>query len=288
MNKKTDIKTLFIKGLRFFVFLLAISSLWSCSKEYDLTIVETTMFEGGDISAFAANAAWETTFIKSDNPRVELKYSKCLEKGVIANLNNGKLDLGLSLSTFVPTGASMIATVYTDKINDISLNYGSTAEFDGKFQASTLNIRLVQASSCRKFDIAVEGDCSISLDGSSVLSDYNISCTSATIAASNTSHIAGILAPTNKLEVELKNSSRFVNYQSAPASIKAKLETASLMNITQTLTQNLDIEMSASEASVKVNGTITGRLSNASTLYYTGNANISLLEVEEGSKVETF
>lgn len=271
----------------FFLVIMA-TMLLSCSKEYDLTIVETTMFEGDNINAFATNAAWETTIVKSDNPRVELQYSKCLEKGVIANLNNGKLDLGLSLSTFIPTDASMKATVYTDKINDISLNYGSTVVFDGNFQASSLKIILAKASSCRKLDIAVDGDCNISLDGSSVLSDYKINCTNATVAAGNASHMAGTLAPTNKLEVELKSSSRLVNYQSTPLSVKARLEGASLMNITQTETQNLDIEMSASEATVNVSGTIAGTLSGASTLYYTGSANIDLLEVEEGSKVEAF
>lgn len=262
--------------------------LFACSKEYDLSIVETTMFEGGNISAFATNAAWETTIVKSDNQRVELQYSKCLEKGIIANLNNDKLDLGLSISTFIPTGASMRAIVYTDKINSISLNYGSTVEFDGDFRTPSLNIVLAKASSCKELGIAVEGDCNISLDGSSVMSDCNISCTNATIAASNTSHIAGTLAPTNKLDIELKNSSRLVNYLSAPLSVKAKLEAASLINITQTETQSLDIEMSASEASVNVSETIIGKLSNASTLYYTGNANIDLLEVEEGSKAIAF
>ncbi len=265
------------------IFVTFFSLLWSCSKEYDLTITEKTIFEGDEVKAIATNASWEITVISSDNPHTELQYSKCLEESISANLNNGRLDLGLSSSTLIPAGSSMKAVVYTNKIEEISLNYGSTAKFDGHFSASSLIMKLVGSSSCKALDITVNDSCTITLDGVSVVSGCNITCNKASIVANNSSHIAGTLAPTDILDIELNKSSRFVNYQSGTPLVKAKLTTASLMNIAQTVAQNLYVEMSASTASANVAGAITGTLSEASSLYYTGDADITGLELLDTS-----
>ena len=266
------------------LFLLFVSLL-ACKKEPDLTIVEETVLEGAVIHSIITDADWEVEVVSSENTRVELSYSKCLEKGISASLDNGKLSLWLDYSTFFPSGATMKAVVYTNEISSLTLDYYSTAVFKGSFVSPKLSILLTNSSSCASLNADVASSCEIILDKSSVLSDCNIVCTKATVGAKNSSRVTGTIAPSDSLLVELNNNSRFVNYQSEPQAVKAKLGSASLMNIAQSSTQNLDIELVASEASVNVDGAIKGSLTGASTLYYTGSADISGLEVLENSVV---
>jgi len=174
--------------------------------------------------------------------------------------------------------------VYTDELASLDLDYNSNAVFKGSFTGQELNIILKNNSTCSLLNADIERGCKITLDKSCVLSDCNIVCAKAEVVATNSSRVTGIIAPTDSLNVELNNNSRFVNYQAEPHVVKAKLVSSCLMNIIQSLTQNLDIELVASEASVNVNGNIIGSLTESSTLYYKGGADMSGLDVSSDSE----
>ena len=259
----------------------------ACKKEPDLTLVEETLYEGTAITAIATDADWEVEVVSSDLTRVVLGYSKCLEKGVSAVLDNGKLSLQLSQSTSFPVGATIKAVVYTNTIGSVALDY-SKAVFTGDFSSTSLTMTLKNNSSCAALSANVAGDCQITLDKTSVLSDCNIACANANIVAGNTSRLAGTIAPSDTLVVELQNNSRFVNYYAEPQAVRAKISSSSLMNIAQTSTQSMEIELVDSEASVNVSGTITGSLSDGSTLYYKGTPDTSGLDVSDDSSLVHF
>ena len=266
-----------------FLFILLLA-MFACHKEPDLTLVEETVLEGSVINAFTTDGDWEVEVISSDTSRVELIYSKCFEKGISGKLVGNKLLLALSYSEPFPSGATMKARVYTKEISSISLDYYSTAVFKGDFSSSELYMVIANHSSCSSINTTMTGDCKIMIDKSSMLSDCQITCTKAIIGATNSSRMTGVVAPSDSLIVELNNNSRFVNYQAEPQAVKARIGAASLMNITQTTTQNLDIEIVASEASVNVVGHITGSLSDVSTLYYKGSPDMSGLDVSSDSE----
>lgn len=264
--------------------LVLLVSAFACKKEPDLTIVEETVYEGSVIRSISTDGDWEVEVISSNNTRVELSYSKCLEKGISPMLESGKLFLWLNYSSAIPSGATMKAVVYTDELASLNLDYNSNAVFKGSFTGRELNIILKNNSTCSLLNADVETGCKITLDKSCVLSDCNIVCAKAEVVATNSSRVTGIIAPTDSLNVELNNNSRFVNYQAEPHVVKAKLVSSCLMNIIQSLTQNLDIELVASEASVNVNGNIIGSLTESSTLYYKGGADMSGLDVSSDSE----
>jgi len=264
--------------------LVLLVSAFACKKEPDLTIVEETVYEGSVIRSISTDGDWEVEVISSNNTRVELSYSKCLEKGISPMLESGKLFLWLNYSSAIPSGATMKAVVYTDELASLNLDYNSNAVFKGSFTGQELNIILKNNSTCSLLNADIETRCKITLDKSCVLSDCNIVCTKAEVVATNSSRVTGIIAPTDSLNVELNNNSRFVNYQAEPHVVKAKLVSSCLMNIIQSLTQNLDIELVASEASVNVNGNIIGSLTESSTLYYKGGADMSGLDVSSDSE----
>lgn len=263
--------------------LILLVSAFACKKEPDLTLVEETVFEGSAIRSIAIDADWDVELVCSETPRVELSYSKCLEKGISADLNNGKLSLWLDYSTPFPSGATMKAVVYTNEINSLTMDYSSIV-FKGTFSTSKLSVQLKNNSSCSQLCADIVTDCEITLDKTSVFSDCNVVCAKAMVTATNSSRVTGTIAPTDSLNVELNNNSRFVNYQAETHVVKAKLVSSSLMNIIQSPTQNLDIELVASEASVNVNGNITGSLTESSTLYYKGVADLSGLDVSSDSE----
>lgn len=274
-----------MKTLKISLLFVLLASFFACSKDPDLTVVEETRFEGSVVRSITTDGDWEVEVVSSDNPRVELSYSKCLEKGVSPRLENGKLSLWLNYSGSFPSGATMKAVVYTDALDALTLDYYSTAIFKGSFTTQKLYILLTNSSTCSSLNADISTDCEVTLDKSSVLSDCNIVCAKARVAANNSSRIAGTIAPSDSLLVELGNSSRFVNYNAEPQAVKARLGISSLMNLTQSSTQNLHIELTSSEASVNVDGPITGSLKESSTLYYCGSADITGLNVEEGSEV---
>ena len=264
--------------------LVLLVSVFACKKEPDLTIVEETVYEGSVIRSISTDGDWEVEVISSNNTRVELSYSKCLEKGISPRLESGELFLWLNYSSAIPSGATMKAVVYTDELASLNLDYNSNAVFKGSFTGQELNIILKNNSTCSLLNADIETRCKITLDKSCVLSDCNIVCAKAEVVATNSSRVTGIIAPTDSLNVELNNNSRFVNYQAEPHVVKAKLVSSCLMNIIQSLTQNLDIELVASEASVNVNGNIIGSLTESSTLYYKGGADMSGLDVSSDSE----
>lgn len=273
-----------MKSRTILLLLVLLVSAFACKKEPDLTIVEETVYEGSVIRSISTDGDWEVEVISSNNTRVELSYSKCLEKGISPRLESGELFLWLNYSSAIPSGATMKAVVYTDELASLNLDYNSNAVFKGSFTGQELNIILKNNSTCSLLNADIETRCKITLDKSCVLSDCNIVCAKAEVVATNSSRVTGIIAPTDSLNVELNNNSRFVNYQAEPHVVKAKLVSSCLMNIIQSLTQNLDIELVASEASVNVNGNIIGSLTEASTLYYKGGADMSGLDVSSDSE----
>lgn len=273
-----------MKSLKISLLFVLMATMLACHKEPDLTIVEETCYIGADVHSITTDGDWEVEVVISDDPRVELSYSKCLENGIAPYLDMDKLSLRLNYSAALPSGFTMKAVVYTDALTALTLDYNSTAVFKGSFTGQELNIILKNNSTCSLLNADIETRCKITLDKSCVLSDCNIVCAKAEVVATNSSRVTGIIAPTDSLNVELNNNSRFVNYQAEPHVVKAKLVSSCLMNIIQSLTQNLDIELVASEASVNVNGNIIGSLTEASTLYYKGGADMSGLDVSSDSE----
>lgn len=274
-----------MKSLKISLLFVLLTTMFACHKDPDLTVVEETCYIGADVHSITTDGDWEVEVVISDDPRVELSYSKCLENGIAPYLEMDKLSLRLNYSATLPSGFTMKAVVYTDALTALTLDYNSTAVFKGSFTGQKLNVILKNNSTCSALNADIATDCEVTLDKSSILSDCNIVCAKARVAATNSSRIAGTIAPSDSLLVDLGNSSRFVNYNAEPQVVKARLGVSSLMNIAQSSTQNLDIEMTSSEASVNVDGPVTGSLKESSTLYYKGNADLTGLDVEEGSEV---
>lgn len=256
----------------------------SCKKELDMTVLKSTLLEGKQITSIHAKEAFEIKVVNDESTFVEMECSAYLNEYIICKVENGCLTLSVNKTGSLPSGTVYRAVVHTPTLQSISLTEASKMTITGDF-AGFSSAELGKASVCSG-GVFTNDKVKITLTDASQLVDFSFDGQQLEAQLTDASRFVGNVNATDSLDVHLASASSFVNYGGNTETSILNLEGNSLVNMAQTEIRKLQVAFSgASSATVKVSESITGRLSERSTLYYYGNPQLEV-ECEEGSLIQ--
>lgn len=258
--------------------LLALSlTLASCKKDLDMTLLEKQLYEEVAFDAIIVEDAWEVTVIQDDVKRgVVVEYSAFLEEYLKVKRDGSELVVGFTNRLNLPSETVFRATVYVPTLQSLKATKASRMTLEGTFAVTGLLVDLDQASVLRGGSLMGD-DAEILLDNASTVVDLSAEVTSCRISLDNTSVFKGRLQTQDHLDILMDDASRMTLYGDLSPKVTAHLTAASMLNMLAVEVADMEVHLNtASEASVKVTGDLTGTLNEASVLYYQGQPNIQL------------
>ena len=258
--------------------LLALSlTLASCKKDLDMTLLEKQLYEEVTFDAIIVEDAWEVTVIQDDVKRgVVVEYSAFLEEYLKVKRDGSELVVGFTNRLNLPSETVFRATVYVPTLQSLKATKASRMTLEGTFAVTGLLVDLDQASVLRGGSLMGD-DAEILLDNASTVVDLSAEVTSCRISLDNTSVFKGRLQTQDHLDILMDDASRMTLYGDLSPKVTAHLTAASMLNMLAVEVADMEVHLNtASEASVKVTGDLTGTLNEASVLYYQGQPNIQL------------
>lgn len=250
----------------------------SCKKEVDMTLMQKTVLENADIQQIKVSDAWEVTIVADSNTYVELEYSAYLEEHLSVNEANNLLTISFKDKVYPEMGSVYKAKVHTSQIGRIEVSEASEMVFEGEFTSpsDTLNIEVKDGSRCSGLNISCKYSVITINDGSKWVG-FQISGTNHEVTVDNASFCKGGFETRFHFVASLRDDSQLITFGGTAPYGMIRLQNNCLLNMAQTEIEELHVDLSGvSEATVNVANQMTGVLTEASTLYYLGQAQIDV------------
>ena len=251
----------------------------SCQKEVDMTLVQKTVFENTDFSLFNVDDGWEVTFVyDSIQSFVELEYSAYLEDYVSVDETNEWLTIGFNNKINALSGSVYKATVHISQKEHLFLRADNAAviTFDGPFELEDMEIELLNASICNRFEVTSQS-CGIQLTYGSQLYGVNFHGTICSVYAHKGSSCKGYFNVEQSFTAGVGISSQLIVFGGSMPSASIEVKEAGTINMVKAEVNDMYVYLDgASEATVNVTETLSGFLLSASTLYYKGHPQIDV------------
>ena len=250
----------------------------SCKKDVDMTLVQKNVLENADIRQIEVSDAWEVTVVADSNTYVELEYSAYLEEHLSAAMDNNKLRISFKGSVYPEMGSVYRATVHTAHFHSIEALEASVVDFEGAFYSDfdTLNIVLKDASQCNGLHISGKYNY-ISLEDASTFAEFQVEGTNNSVTVKDASVCKGSFDTRFHFVASLSDQAQLVTFDGTAPYGMIKLQNDCILNMAQTEIEEMQVDLSgASVATVHVTHQMAGTLTEASTLYYKGHAEMEV------------
>ena len=244
----------------------------ACKKEVDMTLIQKTVLENADIRQIEVGDAWQVTVVADSSTFVELEYSAYLEPYLKTKMEGTQLEIGFTGKVYPVMGSVYKAKVHTAHFNRVEAKDATILNFEGSFYSDddSLNIVLNDASLCNGLDISGKYN-KVSLNDASKFVGFHLDGTNNLVYVKDASVCKGSFETRFHFFALLEDASQLVTFEGATPYGQITLRDGSLVNMAQTEIRGLNVNLSgASEATVNVTETMTGSLTDASTLYYKG------------------
>lgn len=244
----------------------------ACKKEVDMTLIQKTVLENADIRQIEVGDAWQVTVVADSSTFVELEYSAYLEPYLKTKMEGTQLEIGFTGKVYPVMGSVYKAKVHTAHFNRVEAKDATILNFEGSFYSDddSLNIVLNDASLCNGLDISGKYN-NVSLNDASKFVGFHLDGTNNLVYVKDASVCKGSFETRFHFFALLEDASQLVTFEGATPYGQITLRDGSLVNMAQTEIRELNVNLSgASEATVNVTETMTGSLTDASTLYYKG------------------
>lgn len=244
----------------------------ACKKEVDMTLIQKTVLENADIRQIEVGDAWQVTVVADSSTFVELEYSAYLEPYLKTKMEGTQLEIGFTSKVYPVMGSVYKAKVHTAHFNRVEAKDATILNFEGSFYSDddSLNIVLNDASLCNGLDISGKYN-KVSLNDASKFVGFHLDGTNNLVYVKDASVCKGSFETRFHFFALLEDASQLVTFEGATPYGQITLRDGSLVNMAQTEIRELNVNLSgASEATVNVTETMTGSLTDASTLYYKG------------------
>lgn len=244
----------------------------ACKKEVDMTLIQKTVLENADIRQIEVGDAWQVTVVADSSTFVELEYSAYLEPYMKTKMEGTQLEIGFTGKVYPVMGSVYKAKVHTAHFNRVEAKDATILNFEGSFYSDddSLNIVLNDASLCNGLDISGKYN-KVSLNDASKFVGFHLDGTNNLVYVKDASVCKGSFETRFHFFALLEDASQLVTFEGATPYGQITLRDGSLVNMAQTEIRELNVNLSgASEATVNVTETMTGSLTDASTLYYKG------------------
>ena len=244
----------------------------ACKKEVDMTLIQKTVLENADIRQIEVGDAWQVTVVADSSTFVELEYSAYLEPYLKTKMEGTQLEIGFTGKVYPVMGSVYKAKVHTAHFNRVEAKDATILNFEGSFYSDddSLNIVLNDASLCNGLDISGKYN-KVSLNDASKFVGFHLDGTNNLVYIKDASVCKGSFETRFHFFALLEDASQLVTFEGATPYGQITLRDGSLVNMAQTEIRELNVNLSgASEATVNVTETMTGSLTDASTLYYKG------------------
>ena len=244
----------------------------ACKKEVDMTLIQKTVLENADIRQIEVGDAWQVTVVADSSTFVELEYSAYLEPYLKTKMEGTQLEIGFTGKVYPVMGSVYKAKVHTAHFNRVEAKDATILNFEGSFYSDddSLNIVLNDASLCNGLDISGKYN-KVSLNDASKFVGFHLDGTNNLVYVKDASVCKGSFETRFHFFALLEDASQLVTFEGATPYGQITLRDGSLVNMAQTEIRELNVNLSgASEATVNVTETMTGSLTEASTLYYKG------------------
>lgn len=244
----------------------------ACKKEVDMTLIQKTVLENADIRQIEVGDAWQVTVVADSSTFVELEYSAYLEPYLKTKMEGTQLEIGFTGKVYPVMGSVYKAKVHTAHFNRVEAKDATILNFEGSFYSDddSLNIVLNDASLCNGLDISGKYN-KVSLNDASKFVGFHLDGTNNLVYVKDASVCKGSFETRFHFFALLEDASQLVTFEGATPYGQITLRDGSLVNMAQTEIRELNVNLSgASEATVNVSETMTGSLTDASTLYYKG------------------
>lgn len=244
----------------------------ACKKEVDMTLIQKTVLENADIRQIEVGDAWQVTVVADSSTCVELEYSAYLEPYLKTKMEGTQLEIGFTGKVYPVMGSVYKAKVHTAHFNRVEAKDATILNFEGSFYSDddSLNIVLNDASLCNGLDISGKYN-KVSLNDASKFVGFHLDGTNNLVYVKDASVCKGSFETRFHFFALLEDASQLVTFEGATPYGQITLRDGSLVNMAQTEIRELNVNLSgASEATVNVTETMTGSLTDASTLYYKG------------------
>lgn len=268
-----------MKALNPFLFLcVALCFASSCKKEVDMTLIQKNVLPNADIRQIEVSNAWQVTVVADSNTFVELEYSAYLEPGLKVRMEGTKLEIGFTGKVYPVIGSIYKAKVHTAHFNRVEAKDATILSFEGAFYSDddSLNIVLSDASLCNGLNISGKYN-KVSLNDASKFLGFHLDGTNNLVYVKDASICKGSFETRFHFLALLEEASQLVTFDGTAPYGQITLRDGSLVNMAQTEIRELYVSLSgASEATVNVSEIMTGSLTDASTLYYSGSPAIDI------------
>ncbi len=244
----------------------------ACKKKVDMTLIQKTVLENADIRQIEVGDAWQVTVVADSSTFVELEYSAYLEPYLKTKMEGTQLEIGFTGKVYPVMGSVYKAKVHTAHFNRVEAKDATILNFEGSFYSDddSLNIVLNDASLCNGLDISGKYN-KVSLNDASKFVGFHLDGTNNLVYVKDASVCKGSFETRFHFFALLEDASQLVTFEGATPYGQITLRDGSLVNMAQTEIRELNVNLSgASEATVNVTETMTGSLTDASTLYYKG------------------
>ena len=241
-----------------------------------MTLMQKTVLQNADIHQIEVSDAWDVTVVADSNTYVELEYSAYLETYLNATMEGTKLEIGFTGSVHPAINSVYRAILHTNKMERIKAENASSINFTGVFEGTQLTVELSDASICSG-PVFTGQYCEIEIDDASKLLDFHFDGPFSQVTLRKASQFNGQIHAREALHITLEDNSRFVNKGGSTTQADIIAKHACLLNMAKTQVHEMHVEVSeASEATVWVNALLKGTLTEASTLFYRGDAEIDV------------
>lgn len=271
----------------FLILCVALYFATACKKnEVDMTLVQKTVFENADIRQIEVSGAWQVNVVADSGTFVELEYSAYLEPYLKAKMENSRIEIGFTGRVYPVGGSVFTAKVHTPHLNLIKATEASIVDFQGRLSSDhdTLNVIVKDASICSGLHIGGKHNY-LTIDNASKLIGCRINGTNNLLTLDNAAVCKGSFETNSVFHAVLERASNLVTLGGTAPHGKIVLRDGCLANLFNTEIRELNVVLSkASEATVNATDSITGSLTEASTLYYKGHPRIEV-ECSDGSQL---
>ena len=251
----------------------------SCKKEVDMTLMQKTLFENADINQIYVFDAWEVTIVADDRTYVELEYSAYLEPGLQVEMEESRLEIGFTNNVNPVIGSVFKAIVHTSEKEALVIraNDASVITLEEPFELeSSLDIELLNASVCNRFEVS-SNSCSILATYGSQLLGVDYHGKNCVVMVTKGAACKGNFNVEQSFKASAYISSQIIVFGGSIPSASIEIKDAGTINMVRTEVNDMSVYLDgASEATINVSETLRGFLLSGSTLYYKGHPQIDI------------
>lgn len=245
-------------------------------KDLDMTVLHKTLYEDVAISVIAAEDAWNVTVVQdAEKSYVELEYSAFLEEYLRVVKEGSELKIGFNTYLNLPANTVNNAIIHTASVQKLDFSEAVTVLLVGDFSTEVIEMELDDAVTCKGGSFG--GVARLKLNDASTMVDFCFNGTTCSMELDDGSVFKGILTATESMSIHLEDASRMTTYGGTTPEANVEVSQVSHLNMVKTAVTNMHINVSeASEAVVNVSGTLEGKVTGVSKLYYQGNPIINV------------